>query len=110
MKHRKRRDKKRLDNKVAVRGRVQAVHGDAGKAELLGQPRAVHGKRRPSQRPGAERQLVRTAPAILEARNVPSNHLEVSQPIVREQNGLSGLEVGKAGNHNAQVPARPAGE
>src|SRR5438876_39694 len=37
MKHRKRRDKKRLDNKVAVRGRVQAVHGDAGKAELLGQ-------------------------------------------------------------------------
>src|SRR5262245_48071118 len=88
-----------VESEVPVAADIHAVAGDTREAKIGGDGFAVEGKAATGERARAERQNVGPAPRLAEALEVPREHLEIRQQIMRPEDGLRAAKVSIAGNH-----------
>ncbi len=103
MHHECRTRRKELNKVIPVRDRIHAVGGNAVEAEFLCEHAAIDGKARARQRAGTERHHIGRIVAIDESSLVAPQHLIIGKQVVRKQNGLRVLHVGKAGHDDLGV-------
>ena len=98
----------KLEEKIPVAHRVQAVRRGALKAEVPGERLAVDGERRARQGSGPERQDVHPLEAIPEAFAVALEHEDIGEEVMGEEDRLGPLQVRVAGHGDPEVLFRPA--
>ena len=103
MDHPERDGREDLDHEVAVRDRVERVRGDAVEAELRCGRLAVERVARSREGAGPQRRDVEPPPRVGKPATVALGHLDVGEEMVREQDGLGGLDVRRAGQDRVAV-------
>ncbi len=99
-----------LDDEVAVRDGIERVARDAIEAELGGGRLAVERVARAGERARAERRHVDPPPRVGEPAAVALQHLDVGEQVMGEQDGLRGLDVGRAGQDRLALALREIDE
>ena len=99
-----------LDHEIAIRDRVERVGRHAVEAELARRRLAIERVARPRQRAGPERRDVDPDARIGQAAPIALGHLDVRQQVMREQDRLGRLDVGRAGQDGGALAFRKADE
>ena len=92
-----------FEREVAVADGVEAVGGDARKAQIARERLAVERKRATGERAGAERANVRAGRSGCQAFGVAMKSFAVREEPVRKQQRLGMLHVRGAGHGNAEI-------
>ena len=92
-----------LGQEVAVGHSVHAVGADLAEPQGLGDGVSVCRIRHAGQRPAAQGQHVHAGRAVGEPPDVPLEHLEIGQHVMREQHRLCALQVGVARHHHVSM-------
>ncbi len=93
----------KFQGKVPVRHAVQRVVHGLFEAQQLGGAEPVHGVGGGRQGAGAQGALIHPLHAVLQASDVPAEHIGVGHHRVGEGDGLGPLQVGIAGHDGVQV-------
>jgi len=107
MDHRDTARRQQLDDEVTVGDGIERVRAGCAEAEVASQPGAIDGKATAGERTGAERGDVGTAQRVLDPATVTTDHLDVGEEMVGQQNGLRALRVRVAGHHRIDLLLRP---
>ena len=86
-----------LHDEIAIRDRVERVGGHAIEPELARGRLAIERVAGPGQRTGSERRDIDPDARIGQAGPIAFGHLDICQQVMREQDRLGRLDVGRAG-------------
>ena len=100
----------RLGDEVTVAHRVEAVVERLGEAEVGGVADRIDRQRRAGQRAGAEGRHIEPAQRVEQPIDVAPQRPPVREQVMRQQHGLSPLEMGVAGQVHPLGAERPVEE
>ncbi len=101
--HREGRRSHQLDHEVAIGDGIERVGGDAVEAEFAGGRLTVERIAGTGERTRAERGDVGAAPAVGQPAAIALRHLDVGQQVMREEDRLGRLDVGRPGQDGVAV-------
>ena len=102
----KRRRRKKINREVAIGHRVDAVLGDAAKAQLARDHAPIDRQGRAGQRARPERHHGGALERLLEPLAIAPEHLDIGQHVMGERYRLRALQMRIAGHHGLDVGAR----
>ena len=111
--HRGRCRIQKIEREIAIRRNVHAVARDRGETQIARDGLAVERKSAARQRSAAQRHHVDPRASLLQPLEIPREHFEIRQQIMRPQHRLRAPQMRVAGNHrvgisSARTPAAPA--
>ena len=92
-----------LQREVAVGHGVERIGGGPGEVKRLRRHVAIDGEARAGKRRGAERAFVEALARIGEPSPVAGQHLDISEVVMAEGDGLRRLQMGEAGHHRGRM-------